>query len=241
MFKQLLFICLTLPGYVSIAQDSATNNSFSATALHNAVTSYHNYIDKQSRLYNGIEYFGYSPKIEGIPYFLENTWQRGSIVYDGIAYDTVQMMYDIVKDRIVILHFNNFFRLALFSEKVSNFTLLGHHFVRIVRDTLSNSPLVTGFYDQMYTGPTSMLVRRSKFIEETVKEVLERKFVEQYQYYVFKGGTYHTIRTKKGLFSLLKDHAREIKQHLKKKKLKFRKDKENTILQAAIHYDSLNN
>lgn len=241
MFKQLLFICLTLPGYVSMAQDTASSNNYSATALHNAVTSYHHYIDKQSRLYNGIEYFGYSPKIEGIPYYLENTWQRGSIVYDGIAYDTVQMMYDIVKDRIVILHFNNFFRLALFSEKVSNFTLLGHHFVRIERDTLSNSPLVTGFYDQMYTGPTSVLVRRSKFIEETVKEVLERKFVEQYQYYVFKGGKYHTIRTKKGLFSLLKDHAREIKQHLKKKKMKYRKDKENTILQAAIHYDSLNN
>lgn len=241
MFKQLLLICIALPGYACIAQDSVTNNNYSAIALHNAVTNYHHYIDKQSRLYNGIEYFGYSPKIEGIPYYLENTWQRGSIVYDGIAYDTVQMMYDIVKDRIVILHFNSFFRLALFSEKVKSFTVMGHHFVRMERDSLNNSPLVTGFYDQLYSGATSVLARRSKFIEETVKETLERKFVEQYQFYVFKGGKYHTVRTKKGLFSLLKDHSREIKQHLKKKKLKFRKDKENSILQAAIHHDSLNN
>lgn len=241
MLKRLLFVCLVLRGYTALAQDTTTGNSFTAAALHNAVASYHHYIDKQSRLYNGIEYFGYSPKIEGIPYFLENTWQRGSIVYDGIAYDTVQMMYDIVKDRIVILHFNNFFRLALFSEKVKSFSLMNHHFVRIERDSLSHSPLVTGFYDQLYTGPTSVLARRSKFIEETVKEQLERKFTEQYQYYIYKGGGYHTVRTKNGLFSLLKDHAREIKQYLKKKKLKFRKDKENTILQAAIHYDSLNN
>lgn len=241
MLKRLLFVCLAFQGHAAVAQDTSTNNSFTAAALHNAVTSYHHYIDKQSRLYNGIEYVGYSPKIEGIPYFLENTWQRGSIVYDGIAYDTVQMMYDIVKDRIVILHFNNFFRLGLFSEKVKSFSLLNHHFVRVEQDSLSNSPLETGFYDQLYTGRTSMLVRRTKFIEETVKEQLERKFIELDHYYLYKDGKYHTIRTRKGLLALLKDHAREVKQHLKKKKLKFRKDKENTILQAAIHYDSLNN
>ncbi|WP_315820038.1 hypothetical protein [Paraflavitalea speifideaquila] len=107
------------------------------------------------------------------------------------------MMYDIVKDRIVILHFNNFFRMSLFSEKIKSFSLMNHHFIRILKDSLSNSPLSTGFYDQMYTGPTSVLVRRSKFIEETVKEILERKFVEQYQYYVYKDGNYHTIRSKK--------------------------------------------
>lgn len=241
MLKQLLLACLALPGYMVAAQDTAINNHFTAVAVHQAVSSYHHYIDKQSRLYNGIEYVGYSPKIEGIPYFQENTWQRGSIVYDGIAYDTVQMMYDIVKDRVVILHFNNFFRVALFSEKVTSFSLLGHHFIRIERDSLGKSPLATGFYDQLYTGPTSMLVRRTKFIEETVKETVERKFLEQDYYYLYKNGSYHIIRTQKGLFALLKEHAREIRQHLKKKKLKFRKDKENSILQAAIYNDSLNN
>ncbi len=241
MLKRLLLIFFALPGTAVWAQDTAANNNFTAVAAHNAVTSYHHYIDKQSRLYNGIEYIGYSPKIEGIPYFLESTWKRGSIVYDGIFYDTVQMMYDGVKDRVIILHYNGFFRLALFTEKVSSFSLHGHHFIHIERDSLRNATLETGLYDQMYAGPTTMLVRRHKFIEETVKDVLERKFVEQYSYYLFKGSKYHIIRTRKGLLSLLKDRAREIKQHLRKEKLKFRKDKENTILQAAIYYDSLNN
>ncbi|MDF2187177.1 hypothetical protein [Paraflavitalea sp. CAU 1676] len=241
MRNQLLIVCLTLAGYFATAQDNTTDSSFTASAMHNAVTNYHHYTDKQSRLFNGIEFFGYSPKIEGIPYYLENTWQRGQIVYDGIFYDTVQMMYDIVKDRVVILHFNNFFRLSLFSEKVKSFSLMGHQFVRIERDSTNRQSLATGFYDQLYKGPTSVLAKRSKFIEETVKEVLERKFVEQYHYYVFKDGNYHIVRTKKGLYSLLKDHSREIRQHLKKNKIKFRKDKENAILQAAIHYDSLKN
>ncbi|NII23979.1 hypothetical protein HB364_02730 [Pseudoflavitalea sp. X16] len=241
MAKRLLSIFLLIRGYAAFAQDTTADSSFTATALHNAVASYHHYIDKQSRLYNGIEYIGYSPKIEGIPYFLENTWQRGSIVYDGIAYDTVKMMYDMVKDRVIILHFNGFYRLALFSEKVTSFSLMNHHFVRFEQDSLGRSPLETGFYDQLYTGPSAVLARRSKFIEETVREQLERKFVEQYHYYIYKDGNYHIIRTKKALFSLLKDRAREVKQYLRNQKLKFRKDKETTILQAATHYDSLKN
>jgi hypothetical protein len=241
MFKRLLSGIASLACCAALAQDSATDSNFTAAAITHAVSSYHHYIDKQSRLYNGIEYFGHSPKIEGIPYFQENTWQTGSIVYDGIRYDTVQMMYDLVKDRLVILHFNGFFRIALFSEKVKSFTLMDHHFVRIERDSLGHSPLVTGFYDQLYTGPTTVLARRSKFIEETVKEQLERKFTPQDQFYVYKGGSYHIIRTKSALLSLLKDHAKEVKQYLRKMKLTFRKDKENAILQAAIHYDSLNN
>lgn len=230
---------MALSGYTAVAQDTVTHNRIEAAGLHNAVTSYHHYIDKQSRLYNGIEFIGYSPKIEGIPYYLSDAWQRGKIEYDGILYDTVQMMYDIVKDRVVILHFNNFFRLVLFSEKVSRFSYLGHQFIRIERDSLNKSPLAAGFYDQLYAGPTSLLVKRSKFIEETVKETLERKFVEQYQYYVYMDGRYHIVRTQKGLYSLLKDNARSIRQQLKKQRLKFRKNKEQTILQAVILNDSI--
>ncbi|WP_276480482.1 hypothetical protein [Paraflavitalea pollutisoli] len=239
MPKQLLLLFLALTGYAAVAQNTPADTSFNQVAMHNAVTNYHHYTDRQSRLFNGVEFFGYSPKIEGIPYYLENTWQRGRIVYDGITFDTVQMMYDIVKDRVVILHFNNFFRVSLFSDKVQSFSVMGHQFIRIERDSLRRSPLTTGFYDQLYTGPTSVLSKRSKIIEETVKETLERKFLEQYSYYVFKDGSYHTVRTQKGLLSLLKDHAREVKQHLRKNKIKFRKDKENAIVQAAIHYDSL--
>lgn len=241
MLKRLLLICTAFAGTAVLAQDTATNNNFTAVATHNAVSSYHHYIDKQSRLYSGIEFVGYSPKIENIPFFPESTWRRGSIVYDGIFYDTVQMMYDAVKDRVVILHYNGFFRMSLFTEKVSEFSLNGHNFIHIERDSLRHAILETGLYDRMYAGRTTMLVRRHKFIEETVKDVLERKFMDQYSYYLLKGGKYHIIRTKSGLLSLLKDHAREIKQHLRRQKIKFRKDKENAILQAAIHYDSLNN
>ncbi|WP_315820039.1 hypothetical protein [Paraflavitalea speifideaquila] len=62
MFKQLLFVCLTLSGYASVAQETAPTDSVPAIALHNAITSYHHYIDKQSRLYNGVEFLVIRPR-----------------------------------------------------------------------------------------------------------------------------------------------------------------------------------
>lgn len=240
MLKRLLSFFALLAGGGAFAQDIAADSNNAPAATHNAITSYHLYIDKQSRLYNGIEFYGYAPTIEGFPYFQENTWKRGHIVYDGIAYDTVQMMYDIVKDRVVILHYNNFFRLSLFNEKIKEFTIMDHHFVRMEHDSLKSSPPVTGFYDQLYMGATtSVLARRSKFIEETVKETVERKFILQDQFYILKEGVWHIIRTKSALLAVLKEHKREVKQQLRRKKLKFRKDKENAIIQAASFYDSL--
>jgi hypothetical protein len=201
------------------AQDSATANKITQAAIHNAVTSYYQYTDKQSRLYTGVEYYGYSPMIEGIPFFQQNTWQRGRIVYDGLSYDTVQMMYDLVKDRIVILHYNGFYRIALFSEKVKEFDFLQHHFVRLEHDSLRNSAPVTGFYDQLYTGNSSVLVRRSKFIEETVRDQVERKFIVKDQYYIRRDGAFHIIRTKSALLSLVKHRHGVSNQTHRKKKL----------------------
>lgn len=240
MLKRLLPYLIAGVSLSASAQDSTTESSVVSASFSNAVTSYHQYTNKQSRLYTGVEYFGYAPSIEGIPYFSNNEWNRGSIFYDDIRFDTVHMMYDLVKDRVIILHYNRFYRLALFSEKVKEFTLMGHHFVRIVQDPGSHAALSTGFYDELYTGTTRVLVKRSMFIEETVKETLERKFVNIKRVYLFKDGQFHIIRSKGALFSYLKDHAREVKQFLRKQKLKFRLDKENTIFRAAAYYDSIN-
>ena len=240
MLKRLLLFFACWSVGKAGAQDTAFAHQTTQAAIHQAVTSYHLYTDKQSRLFRGIEYFGHSPMIQGIPFFQENTWQRGYIVYDDIAYDTVRMMFDLVKDKVVILHYNGFYRLSLFSEKIKEFSFLNHHFLRLEHDSLRNSAPVTGFYDMLYTGNTSVVVRRTKFIEETVREQVERKFIVKDFFYIrTQDGVFHIIRTKGALRSVLKDRSREVKQYMRKNKLRFRQDKEKAIVQAVTYYDSL--
>ncbi|HEX6432136.1 MAG TPA: hypothetical protein VF008_30805, partial [Niastella sp.] len=198
---------------------------------------YNPFIYKQSRLYNGIEHLGYSIRIKGHAYFLEKELQAGSIVYDELEFVNVPMLYDLLKDQVVVLHSNGFSRVGLVSEKVKEFTLLNHHFIRLEADSLAGRLIFTGFYDELYTGKLSVLAKRIKFIEETIKDELLRDFIQQNYFYIKKEGVYYAVKNYKGLIKVLKDKAPAVKQYLRKNRIKFRKGPENAIVKATAYYD----
>ena len=201
---------------------------------------YNPFIEKQSRLYNGVEHLGYSYKIKGHAYFLQRELSIGTVVYDEIEFANVPMLYDQLKDQVVIQYTDGFTKMGLISAKVQSFSLLNHHFIRLQGDSASGSPIITGFYDELYTGKTNVLVKRGKFIEEIVKEEIEREFKEITIVFIQQEGKYYAIKTYNTLLTVLKDKAPQVKQYLRKNRIKFRKDPENTILKAILFYDSLN-
>jgi len=233
----LLIIC-----FVPFAQPGLAQNHINAPAalptIVNAGNVYNPFIEKQSRLYNGVEHLGYSFKIKGHAYFLQKELQTGSIVYDGLEFINVPMLYDLLKDQVIIQHFNGFTKIGLVQEKVTAFTLNGHHFIRL--DSLVDATLITGYYDELYTGRLKVLVKRGKYVEETIKDELEREFIQKDLFFIQKEGTYHEIKNYKGLLTLLKDRSKEVKQYLRKNRIKYRKGPENAIVKATAYYDSLN-
>jgi hypothetical protein len=200
---------------------------------------YNPFIHKQSRLYNGIEHLGYSLRIKGHAYFLHKELNTGSLVYDELEFANVPMLYDLLKDQVIVQHSNGFSKVGLVSEKVKEFTLLNHHFIRLEGDSLSSSPIITGFYDELYTGKLTVLAKRIKFIDEQIKDELEREFLQHNYFFIKKEGVYYTIKNYKGLLSVLKDKAPAVKQYLRKNRIKFRKGPENAIVKATAYYDSI--
>lgn len=232
----LYFAAVFIPGN---AQNTA-NTSATLPVIVNAGDVYNPFIEKQSRLYNGIEHQGYSFKIKGHAYFIQKELTTGTIVYDGLAFTNVQMGFDLLKEQVIVQHNNSFTKVGLVSEKVKEFTLQNHHFLRLIADSLSGSPIITGFYDEAYKGRLTVLIRRTKWIEETVKDELEREFISLDLFFIQKGGTYYPIRNYKGLLAVLKDRSKEVKQYLRKNRIKYRKGAENAIVKAVVYYDSLN-
>ncbi|THU41490.1 hypothetical protein FAM09_05115 [Niastella caeni] len=223
------------------ASGKAQTNALAATpTIVKAGDVYNPFIENQSRLYNGIEHLGYSIRIKGHAYFLQKELAIGTIMYDELEFANVPMLYDLSKDQVIVQHLNGFSRLGLVSEKVKEFTLLNHHFIRLEADSLSRSPIFTGFYDELYSGQLKVLAKRFKYIHEEIKDELERKFLQQDHYFVQKDGVYYLVKTYKDLLTILKDKGREVKQYLRKNKIKFRKGRENAIVQATAYYDSLN-
>ena len=229
-------------GFATILLSGKAQNNTPATLpiIVKAGDVYNPFIEKQSRLYNGIEHIGYAYKIKGHAYFLQRELAIGTVAYDELEFANVLMLFDLLKDQVIIQHLNGFSKVGLVSEKIKEFTLLNHRFIRLQADSAAGSPITTGFYDELYTGLLKVLVKRGKFIEETIKDELEREFIQTNVFFIQKEGRYYAIKNYKGLLTVLKDKAPGVKQYLRKNRIKFRKDPENAILKASVYYDSIN-
>ncbi|MDB5141684.1 MAG: hypothetical protein JWQ66_397 [Mucilaginibacter sp.] len=199
-------------------------------------------IGQQSRLYNGPEYYLYDPIIKGNAYFQDIfEFKPGAVVYDGIAYSNVPMMYDLNKDIVAVLLYNNFSRFALLNQRVQSFDLFNHHFVYITTDSLNTSSAVsTGFYDEVYGGNLQALVKWSKSVQQSsTATTIETYFTSTKSYYLKKGNTYYSISGQSSLLKVLKDKKKELQQYIKANKIKYKDDPDKAIALIAARYDQL--
>lgn len=234
----LLLIGLTVLCQASSAQDSAPDSS-TFLAYKNAVNTYYNYTDKQSRLYNGWLHIGYSPKIEGTAYYEDATWKNGTVVYDGLEFNNVNMLYDLYQDELVIQHFHKLM-ITLHSVKLSSFHFGGRHFTRFLRDSTVKGSPATGFYEVLHEGKTKLMAKRIKLLEETITDVLEQRFTPKNFYYIYNNNSWYNIKNYKDLRkTILKDKSSEIRQYLRKNKIKFRKEKERALILSLQQFDAL--
>jgi len=232
----MMFAC-----FQSTAQDIASTSAAAAVSADTAVSWYYKFTSQRARLYNGKEFIQYSPTLEGHPYFGDGELRKGSIIYDEMFFDNVNMQYDLVKDELVIQHFDVFFKLVLISQKVKEFHLDGHHYRRLVKDSINKLPVATGFYDFLHEGSIRLLVKRTKKIDEIITDKVIQRIAEKDFYYIIKDSVYHQIKTYKSLLSILKDKSKEIRQDLRKNRIKFRKNREAAILRAVTFYDTSKN
>jgi hypothetical protein len=192
----------------------------------------------QAELYYGIEHIGYSSKIEGFAYFQSPDWQKGSVVYNEVLYTDISLKYDMVADELVVLHANNYFPITLVSEKVQSFSIAGHDFVYLGKN--NRYSMKPSFCEKLVTGKLSILVKRSKNVDEKIIDKdLYRKFSDSYEYYAIKDGAAFYISNEDSIMEMLGDNARKVKNYLRNKDIKFRLMKEAALFEIATYYNQL--
>ena len=224
MRKHFLTCFFLFPVFIAIAQPGVSSRLAPVV------------LDTNSVVYNGIEHVGYMASIEGIPYYSSTEWISGTMVYRDQAYTGVDLKYDLIKDEVILRHFNGYVGVTLFTPRLQSFTLGDKKFVN-----LSNaSGRSTGFYEELSSGAVGLYVKRSKKINETLLATgVERKISSSNTYYLLKDGVLHGVRNEKSVLELLKDKKAEIRAHLKGRGLKFRKNPEAYLLVVANHYNQL--
>lgn len=222
---------------VCYCQAPKNDTLFLAQAKKRTLILYEDAIQDQSRLYNGNDYLIYFSKEEEHPYFGSDDWTDGSIVYWGELYENVPLLYDISSDQIVIEHVRGN-PLRLHPEKVQQFTITDHTFVRLLRDDKNKIP--DGFYDRLYEKNLKVYAKYSKTYRETLQAPkIISEFDASVRYYLVQDGNFHVVKSKRSVLQVLADRKSELKNFLRKNKISFQNDREKAIVRLAEYYDTL--
>ncbi|UOQ66608.1 hypothetical protein [Hymenobacter volaticus] len=238
------FLFLLLFGRYTVAQSSPEDTTLVTVAAAQFEKQYSAIYPVHAHLFNGPEYVDYSKryfKNTGHQFFGVPEKQDGSIYYNNQYFTGLQFTYDVVLQQIVLLHPTTPLYLRLINERVNYFTLAGHHFKRIVVDSLSSKVFNTGFYEVLVDGKVELLANRSKqMLEKIENRNINAEFVVTDKLFLKKDNVYHTVNKKNSVLKILYDRNEELKKFSSSKKLKFKKaSRESSIIQLVEYYRSL--
>ena len=190
-------------------------------------------------LYNGRVYYIYDGRMEEHQFFDSRKWDKGSVIFDGQRFDSIPMLYDIVKDELVVRHMNGE-GITLPSERVQYFSNNRQPFRWFEAGKGIEPTMNTGFYNVFYDGPTQLLIRRKKFREEKIKDKsVITQFPQKDSYYVRKNDHYFAVRTKKSVLKLFPEQKSELRRALRESGIQYRSDRATAIGRMVATYDAL--
>lgn len=237
----LIHFCIHLFMVSSInAQDQQTDSLLGSKAFDKAVAVYINSIHGNSSLYNGRMYPGYLVKLRGIPFFKTDKFNNGDLILNGMLYKDLPLMYDIIKDVVILQHYNKVQKIQLPSEDVDRFSFSGHTFTRIEKDSALRNVPPAGFYELMYEGQVQLLAKRKKSLQEVrLDRVVEYEVIEKNRYFIKKGSSYYAVKSPGSVLRVFKDRKKELAKILKAAETDQSKNRESILLFLAREYDKL--
>jgi hypothetical protein len=234
------FILLTIlfPLKKTTAQTFAIQNT--GDSFINIKSFFQNEIKEDAHLYTGKEFIKYSVNIKGHPFFETDQMQNGEIFYDGTLYENVPLLYDITGQGIVINRYNSDERIRLLNEKIKYFTFDGHRFENIFSAEGKDESIINTFYDIMFSGKASVLVKRIKHIKNGLKAEDPAFFAEEDELYIRNGKNLYAVDSKNAVLQALNDKKDVIKIFIRKNKFRFKKNIERELILIAEYYSALN-
>jgi hypothetical protein len=238
MKKPIAFLTLLLIAEVSLGQSFDKDDS---ARIYRTINYYYNGIAQNAPIFNGSTYVGYGQKIIGTPFFGSDVLKKGTIFYEGVLYQNIEMAYDVAGDCIVIKdHLNDNLLIQLVNQKIGYFIINDHFFVN--SDGTGNDQASNGFFDRIYDGKHIVWVKRRKQIEDKPLDEKEKStFVDYNTYYIKNENQFVAVNNLTSLLKVFGDKKKLVRKYLRDHQLKFKSDPEKTITEAAWYYDSLAN
>jgi hypothetical protein len=169
-----------------------------------------------SLLYNGTEYVKQFNSVDGNPFF-PAAQNVGGVLYYGNWYNGIDLLYDCQDDVVVVRDVQGSLKLQLIKEKLDEFTIESHHFVKLKLVNARGE-----FYEQILKGKRQLLVQWRKVPvtdNSRTDEYALRKTV-----FILQDGKVITLNRASDLYVLDKTHQRDLKRFYHDSGYSFKKD-----------------
>ncbi len=116
---------------------------------------------------------------------------------------------------LLVARNSNDYLLQLINQRVSSFVIAGHSFIRLTADSLHPGIPKTGYYEILYPGRSQVLKKTFKIIIEepsVYENTVIRHIEESENFYIRINGSYHRVKSKTELLTLMRDHQKEIQK-----------------------------
>jgi hypothetical protein len=196
--------------------------------------------DKQLLLNGRIWRNQYSKAI-GDPYFLSDTYLKGSVTFNGQEFSNLDLKYDIKNDEL-LLQVESHPTIYINKEMVDSFTLVsGNKTYNIINTGNDTSGVLRGYINVLYDGPSSLYVKYIKKLQPLAVDGRFDLFFQELHVYLRRGTEISAITGKRKFLELLEDKKREVRNYMKSRKLKIMRKDPDTLIPVLKFYDSIKN
>ena len=238
MMKSNICCVLTLL-CLSAAGQSLSDTSFVKIASQNTARIYHDFISVHSGLINGSEYAEPRYNEDQFPFYQQVDWLPGEVTYNNEHYSEVSLMYDLSTDNLVAENPVNGQEIQLVKSRVASFSLNDDQFIQVRRQDLAGLPQ-EGFYQVLYDGKSTVLVRHVKAFEEKIENnQVVFYYVDKKRIYVRTGDSYVRVAKKGDILKMFGDNKDEVRGYMRKNRIKVSRRDPRSFSTLVAYYDTL--
>jgi hypothetical protein len=229
--KHLLYILILLIGLPASGQ-----NSFSVKQLQEARVlrvKQHYERSKVAHILTGKHYTLRRLHAINSQLFNEMNPLPGTLIYDGVTLQDIVMQYDVASQQIIVLLETGRSEkyVSLDTEKVTGFSIMGYNFSNLPGDSV----MAQGIYEIAYSGWKSVVfIKRNKTTTTTIQfGQIIHEYLPSDKYFLRNQFGVFQISNKKSFLEANQFDA-EVKALIKKRKIKFSKNKIEQGLLSAV-------
>jgi hypothetical protein len=190
-------------------------------------------------LYNGRIWRNLYYMVQGDQFLFSKEFLPGSLSISGKTFPNILLKYDIFSDEI-LTPIDSGKILQLNKELIDSFSVIfqnkKYRFTKIKEDSQKR---FKSFVNVIYEGKTDLYVKYNKKIDRSSIEGKSDNFYQTSLIYFVKDKILYTIFNKRDLFTILKKDKSQMRDFIKKNKLRVSKKEPESFAQVIIYYDSI--